>query len=345
MSIAAVGGAVIGAAGAAYASNKSSDAAKDARRAAQLQPFAINTPFGNASIERGRLEVQDAPGTALAPGFEQFAATAQGQAQQGLGALPPGLSIDPTQAMAFAAQSGQGTADLFAQQGGSFLDAASQALGGVQSFDANAFAQQRFDDLNQLAAPGEARAAGSLANRLFSRGRLGGGDTASGRAFGDLEQAQQRAATERGIMSQQAASQELMQRIQQAGSLQGFGGQAFQQGQDIASMEQGRFINSLQAGGLTQGFNMQNVQNLLGLSVGGTQGIQDAFAPSRATIQTLLGGSELQQGGAATAAQSIMQNGTNQANLIGNAATGIGGGLIDFASARGAPQQAQTGVR
>ena len=334
MSVLAVGGAVVGAAGTAYAANKSAKAAKDARRAAQLQPMAVNTPFGNASIDKGRLEVQDAPGTKLAPQFEGIAGQGLGQAQNALGQLAPGLNIDPTAFFSAASQVGGPTAQAFGGMGQNFLGAGQQLLQSIGSFDADAFAQDRFQALNQLAAPGEERAAGSLANRLFSRGRLGGGDTTAGRAFGDLEQAQQRALTERGIMSQQAASQELMQRIQQSGALSQFGGQTAMQGQNIAGLEQQRFLNALQGGGVAQGLNMQNIQGLLGLGISGTQGIQEAFAPSRSAIQTLLGASEIQQGGSATAAQAIMQGGTAQANLIGNAAAGLGQGLMSFAASR-----------
>ena len=334
MSVAVVGGAVIGVAGTAYASSKASSASRRAAQAAQLQPFSANTPFGQASIERGNLSVQGGIGSQLAPGFEQFAGDTLGQAQAAQGALPPGLSLDPNQQLAQLGQAGQAQADQFGQAGANFLGAGQQALGGVSSFNADQFAQDRLAQLNQLAAPGEANAANTLANQLFSSGRLGGGDTASGRAFGDLSQSLSRAETERAILSQQAATQELGNRIGQAGALSNFGGQTSIQGQDIAGQEQGRGLNALQGAGLAQGFNQQNVQGLLGLSTQGLAGIQDAFAPTRSAVQTLLAGSELQQSGTATAANAIQQGGTAQANLIGNATAGIVGGLTDFAASR-----------
>ncbi|MAG24820.1 hypothetical protein CMI47_04500 [Candidatus Pacearchaeota archaeon] len=324
--------AVVGAAGAASASKKSADAAKDARRAAQLQPFAVNTPFGNASIERGNLTVQDAAGTSLAPGFAGFAGTALDRSQQAIGDLAPGLNLDPSQVLQAAAGIGAPTAAAFQGAGANFIGAGQGALSALGTFDPQQFAQQRFDALSELARPGEEQAASSLANRLFAQGRVGGEDTAGGRAFGELAQAQSRAQTVRGILSQQAAMQEMQQRIGMAGQLQGFGGQAFLQGQQAANLEQARFLAALQGGGMTQGFNLQNIQGLLGLGLSGTQGIQEAFAPSRSAIQALLGGAELQMGGNATAAQAIMQGGNAQANLIGNATAGLAGGLMNFAT-------------
>ena len=248
--------------------------------------------------------------------------------------MQPGLNLDPTAVLQNAAGLGQGNADSFGAAGQNFLAAGQQALGGVNSFDAGAFAQDRYRQLSELAAPGEANAAQGLANSLFSRGRMGGGDTASGRAFGELAQAQSRANTERGIMSQEAASAELTSRIGQAGALSSQGAATSQAGQDMAATEQGRYLNALQGGGLAQGYNQQNVGGLLGLGIQGTQGIQEAFAPSRSAIQTVLAGSEIQQGGAATASQAIMQGGMAQSAAIGNITAGVAGGLLNYAGGK-----------
>jgi hypothetical protein len=320
-----VAAAVVGAAGSVYASGKAGDAAEDAGRIAELQPFGVQTPFGAANIDKGTLNVDAGAGAALAGGFEQTAQNALNVAQDT--PIQQGLNVNSQDVLQQALGTGQGAVGAFNNTGAQFLQGSQNLLQQLQGFDQQGFASNRLNQLNELAAPGEQNAANSLANRLFSQGRVGGEDTRAGRAFGELSQAQGRAQTERGILSQQAASSEFQQMIQNSGALAGFAGQAGQAGLDI----QGQGIQNL-GGALNTGFGAQQgnlgfLQQLLQTGDQGATGIQNAFAPTRSAIQTLLAGSELQQGGAATASQAIQQGGQTQANLIGNVTGGIVQGL------------------
>ncbi len=311
---------------------RAEDAARDAAAAAQLQPFAVQTPFGEANINQGQLFVGASPGAGLAPGFEQLAQGFLGQ----LGAAGPlqTLGLTPDQLAAAGLTIGSDTAGGFLGQGQQFLAGAGDLLSSIGSFDPAAFARQRFTALEELAAPGEAQAAESLANRLFAAGRVGGEDTAGGRAFGELAQAQARARTERGLLSQAAASQELTQRIAQAGSLAGTGAQLGLQGEQIASSELGRFLSGVQAGGQQQVLQQAGLESLLSLAGGATGGIMQAFAPSQAAIQALLAGSNLQQGGQQAAAGFIQQGGQAGAQGFGNLTGSIISGLFGLSDPR-----------
>ena len=307
--------------------NKVKKATKKAVKAAELQPFQVDTPFGQASIGPDGLNVAGAAGTSLAPGFEN-AAGAFLQQLQGLGPVQS-LGLSPDQVIAAGLGLGQGTADSFLNQGNNFLQGAGGILDSIGSFDPNQFAADRFAALEELAGPVEENAANSLANRLFAQGRLGGEDTRSGRAFGELSQALARARTERGIASFDAAGNELSRRIGQAGSLSGFGSQLGLSGEQIATSQLGRFLSGVQGAGQVQALQGNAIQQLLGAATGATQGIQSAFAPSQNVIQTLLAGSNLKQGGQQAIANTLVQGGQAQGKAFGNLTGSIIGGIFN----------------
>ena len=246
---------------------------------AAFDPFTFSGFGANGRIDSGGLTVDGGVGSRLAGGFEGLAAQLLGGAG---GAIPQGMGISAGQALAGAFGAGEGGI------GGDFLSAARQALGGVNSFNADQFAADRFQQLQGLARPGEERAANSLATRLFSRGRVGAEDTTAGRAFGELDQAQSQAETMRFLQSQDAANQQLQSRIGAAGGLAGTGS-----GLQTDNLQ--RFLASLQGGQSQQGSNLSLFQGLLGGAQGATQGISQAFAPTRDAIQSLLGGAQLTQ--------------------------------------------------
>ena len=284
---------------------------KRAKKQAGFDPFSINTPFGNASITGEGINISGGPGSSLAPGFESLAQSLIGAAGSN---VPGGLGFNAQDVISGALGAGQG--------GTSFLDAASGVLGGISSFNPDQFAADRFARLNELARPAEERAAGSLANRLFARGRVGGEDTTAGRAFGELDKAQAQAETMRFLSSQDAATRELQGRIGAAGGLA-------QTGLGINQSGIQNFLAAIQ-GGLGTSAQETNIFNtLLGGAGGATSGIRQAFAPSRDAIQTLLAGSGLQR--QTDLAQANILAGfdpTKGAEAAGGAAAGVVGGLF-----------------
>ena len=293
---------------------------KDARKntaaasgQAQFDPFSFQSAFGNASISKEGLSVGDSPGASLAPGFEGLASLLQGSAS---GNVPTGLGISGADAFSQAQQAGQGGI------GGDFLSAARQSLGGISSFNPDEFAANRFQQLQGLARPGEERAASSLANRLFSRGRLGGEDTQSGRAFGELDQAQSQAETMRFLQAEDSANNQLQSRIGAASGLANTG--TGLQGQGIQ-----QFLASLGGGAMASQNQNQTFNTQLQGSLAATQGINSAFAPQMNAIQALLGGSALTQ--RSDLAGASIQAGfdpTKGAEAAGSAAGGLVGGLF-----------------
>lgn len=273
-----------------------------------LQDFSFGTSgaFGEAGIsEAGGLAVGGGPGAGLVPGFEGLASFFQGQA----GAAPTGqLNLDPNQVVQQGLQAGQG--------GAGFLEGAGGFLESLQGFNADAFAKTQFDRLSSLAQPGEERAASSLANRLFAGGRLGAGDTTTSRLFGELEQGQQRASTERALQSLGLARDEISSRVGAAGGL----------AQTGLGINQGGIQNFLAAigggtgvGGFQQGLQSSLVQNALGA----TQGISGALAPTQQSIQNLLAGAGLFQERDLATAGLQSGSGLAQASARGSLTSGI----------------------
>jgi len=290
------------------------DARKNTRRArnmAGFDPFSFSGFGADTSITGEGINLSGGAGSSLAPGFEGLAQRLLG----GAGAnIPAGLGFGVGNVVGGAMRAGRG--------GQGFLDAAGGVLGGISSFNPDEFAANRFSMLQNLARPGEERAAGSLASRLFSRGRFGGEDTSAGRAFGELDQAQSQAETMRFLQSQDAATQELQGRIGAAGGLA-------QTGMGINQSGIQNFLAAIGGGIQTSGAEQNIFNTLLGGAGQATTGIRQAFAPSRDAIQTLLAGSGMQR--QTDLAQANIQAGfdpTRGAEAASGAAGGFIGGLF-----------------
>ena len=194
------------------------------------------------------------------------------------------------------------------------------SLGALQSFDQDEFAAQQFDRLQSLASRGEEIAANRVGQSLFSRGRLGGDDTTSSTAFEGLARAQEDARTQRALQAFGLADQAFQQRAETAG----LNLQALQQAQ-LGQQANIQGFTGLQ--GLLSADRQQNLQNVLGLSLGAG----DVLAPTFRGIETALQARLTDQAnrvsaatGAAGAASPIMaQQAQARSSALGNAFGGI----------------------
>jgi hypothetical protein len=262
---------------------------------AQFQPFNVQMGGATANVGPDGATVTGGAGSSLIPGFESAA-------QQSLDA-GTNLGLTPQQAMQMA-QAQDPTAQGFTAAGNAMLQR-------LQGFDPDAFASQQFERLNRLAAPGEETAASSTANALFSRGRLGGNDSVSGRAFGDLDLSQRMARDSRLLQSIGLAGQE-SDRLANFATQFGGAGNQFQN--DAVQ----RFMASLGAGTGTAGFNLNQATTAAG-------GINTALTPQQQALHAALSGSAL--GTEANLGRARIMTGFNPTEGA-NAAGSFGGGLI-----------------
>lgn len=204
---------------------------------------------GSTRIEDGNITTQGIGDAAAQQFLEQAQRMGQSVDQPGFDA------VSPEQAYAQASQGAQAATDA----GTGFLGGARNFLDQLKDFDLTTYGAEQLSKLDELARPGEERAASSLANRLFSQGRMGGDDTKSGVAFGELAQAQDRAATQRSLDAMGLSYQHMQNMLGGATGLGQFGLQGLQAGS-------GLFGNALQQGtglaGFNQQFQGQNIQNV-----------------------------------------------------------------------------------
>lgn len=276
-------------------------AAKKAANMAQWQDFSSNTPFGSGSLTRsGGLNFGGGPGASLTGMFQNLGAQFGAQA----GAAPTGqVNWDPNAVAAQGAGTGAASKALFANAGTPFLQAGQNYANSLNQFNPDQFAQTQYDRLTNLAKPGEETQTRSMLQNLFSKGRLGAGDTAGSRAIGELEKAQLQAADSRALQSVGMAQQEAQSRAGIAGQMAGAGGSLFGQGEALASSELGRFLSSLQGGLQVGSFQNDLATSLLQRALGSTGGISAALAPSNQGIQNLIAaGSATNTGGQAAGA-------------------------------------------
>lgn len=217
-------GSILGAAANYASANQASNAAGDAARSTQTNPYSVYTPFGSVvnNGQRG-LNVQGAPNP-----FSQLFTTG-------------GLS--------------QG-ANAFSAPGAAYYGAPSEvvnAANGANNTDAEA--AQRLQLLRDQAAPAANQQAVSLRDRLFGRGTIGStGGANEQRAFLD---SQNQADLNRQMTAADWANARAQQRFSNALGATGFGAQLQgQQFNQFAASQQGvmnPFSQLLQAGGLGVG--------------------------------------------------------------------------------------------
>lgn len=282
----------------------------DIERAAaqsQFQGFDFTGPFGSVDTQfqagEGTINIQPGQDSAIA----LFQALLPGLAQQFQG----------TQAVTDVGAAPQvGLEQLFANV---------RAAAAPTDFDAQGFTQQQFERLNQMARQGEQTAASQTADQLFARGRLGAGDSASGRVFAELERAQQEARTGRAIQAIGLADTE-QQRLERArdanvrAALQAFGAG----GNLFGLLRDDQFARAE--------FRNQARRGLFGELLGATEGVNVAAQPLFTQLQAALTASGQATGAAQTRASaqlgglgSVDQGGGFGAGLFTALGTGIAG--------------------
>lgn len=302
--------AAVGAIGASVISSKGAkDAAKEGRKGAEARDAQANLGFGITRIDAaGNITQDDNQFTDLS---RLFGGVARGQLGQ---ADLPSLDIGAT---GFTAQNIGAQGQAIAGQFGNLQ----QAIGAQPQFDPTAFAQTQFDRLQGLASRGEEIAANRVAGGLFSRGRLGAQDTATGAAFEGLARGQGDARTQRALQATQLANQEGQRLFQQ--SQTGIQNQFGLLGQMTGQQQQG-VGNFLQLQGFNQGASQQNLQNALGFG----QGAGAVLDPNFQTLTAVMNRQATDQASRSKVAGSnaaiLAQGSQNQANAIGNAFAGIG---------------------
>ncbi len=321
----AIGGAVI-AAGSAFASDRAKKkAASKAGKAAALKPFSSASTFGSAQFTPSGITSQGGVGADKAGIFDaltgDFLSQVGGQNIDTFNALSPEEAQSQIQGL--GAQ-----ADPFTQAGGQFLQAGQGFLGQLNQFDQGAFVDTQFDRLNQLAARGEATAAQSTAQRLFSGGRLGGDDTASGVAFGELARIQEEARTSRGIQAIGLGDQRAQLLAGLAGGLTQTGTQTALGGQDFANAQVGRFLSSIQGAGATAGIQSGISGSLLNQAIQTQGGVQNAQLGERQATQDALAGAGIQVGAGANVASTQVAGIGSAGNALASFGGALGGALI-----------------
>jgi hypothetical protein len=286
---------------------------KKALAQTEFTPFSVDSSFGDARIDKEGITSGGAPGSGLVGGFEDLGKLFQG----GAGSAPLGDFSALGGNDAFQALLGAGKGGA----GGAFGQAGQDLLKSFGSFDQDAFAQTQLGRLNALAKPGEDSAASSLANRLFSQGRLGGDDTRSGVAFGELNQSQERAQTERALASLGLARDEASSRL-------GLAGDAATTGSNLSGSSIEQFLTALQGGQGVAETQAGLSESLVGRAVGATGGINQALTPEQQAIQNLLAGTQIKQTNDFKRADII----TGGAQAAGAAKGALTGGLVAGAS-------------
>lgn len=286
--------------------DKIKKASKRAAEMSRLQPFQVSGPMGSVNVTETGAEITGGIGSELANPFANFASASLGQAGQ---IAPPSFFLNPNQAF-FGAMQQDPTASGFSAAG-------NQLLQRLQSFNPDDFAAQQFERLNRLAAPGEQSAAAATADRLFASGRLGGGDSLSGRVFRDLDLSQSLARDNRLLQSIGLAGQEQDRLASQASGFAGLGSSL----QDSALQ---RFLGGIGAGTQVGAFQDQLRNSLLAQALQSTGGIQAATQGQRDALQAALTGASISTNARTNAGQTLL-GGAQQA--AGSRGALVGGAL------------------
>ena len=260
----------------------------------QVGEYSATGPGGTATYSKGGV-------TSSGPGSDLYTVLSSLAGQQAAG----GSSAGDISSL---------LAGLFSSGGQTAESAQANSLFGKFAGDLSTFSQPDrtndiFGRLNAIAQPAEKNAASSLANRLFSRGRLGGNDTGSGRAFGELAREQDLAQQQRYLTAYDAASKEGAQ-------LSNFANTFGQLGSSVRSTNVGDITKIAGAPGTIAG---QNIQNASGAVSAGNA----ALDPVYQQINTLFEGLGL------TAEQARALSSAFATKQAANKVSGSGPGALE----------------
>lgn len=302
-------GAAIAAVGAVGSAAISSRGGSSRRASAEAAPAQANLGFGTTRVDSGGNITQDQNQfTDLSRLFADEAAGQIGQSRL------PAIDVGAT---GFNENNIGALNAATLNQFGNL----STAINTQPQFDPNAFAALQFDRLNSLASRGEEIAANRVANNLFSRGRLGSQDTATGAAFESLARAQEDARTSRALTATQLANQEAQRLFNQ--NQTGIQNQFGLLGQ-LAQQQQAGVGNFLQLEGFNQAAQQQALQNSLGFGQGAGSVLNPNFQALTAVLNRQSTDQAARAGVSSTNAQIAAGQNQALANTVGNVFGGIG---------------------
>ena len=342
-----------GAAGVGSAYNRLQDIGTQAQTAAtalagEIPEMAAFKPFTVTTGMGGALEVGEEGGAALSLGGpeSQIAGTLLGEAGQRFGVGPVGAEqlagagqqlLGAGQAQIGATPFGLSQQEAAAQQafglGGQFMGQAGMPTGARE--------QAVYDRIRATQLGEEERQRLALEERLFAQGR-GGVRTSM---FGGtpeqlaLAKAQESAQNQAALMAMQQAQAEQQQQAALGAQFAGLGSDIATQRQAMQAAQQLSSLQALQAGQglLTSRMGLQEAQQRMGL--GALTGAYIPQAQSLNALQQGLAAAGLQQRGQLygaglfgeakmTGLEALLGASLGQANLIGQAGTGLLSGAI-----------------
>lgn len=248
--------------------------------------YRTDTPLGGATL--GKFGLTATPTDQQNMFNQLFAGLGTNILQQGQGAQIAGTGASPFDLSQLFSSFGQnGQTQALGAAGNQYLGMGQNIAQAFNNFDPNAFAQQQYNLLNQVAGGTDKTAANSLANRLFSSGRLGANDTTAGGAFGQLAQSQAAAQGQRALDAFNMANTQQNQLGGLSQLFSNLGISSLGAGANLAGANIGN-INAA-AGGLRADQTAQNnnIAALFGLGTQAQTGAQQAYAPLQQAIQNL----------------------------------------------------------
>ena len=330
MPFGAIAAAVIGGGLSYLGARETSRGARDAARASRPQPFGVESPFGNANYTPSGITGTGGVGSEYASPFASLVGSTLGDLRNTgvgrLGSAPFDLMAVLGDANNIGATQGSNQADALGRQ---FMTNAQGALGAAGRFNIDDFAGEQFARLNRLAAPGEQTQANSLANRLFSQGRLGANDSRSGALFRelDLSQGMQRDARLGQALGLATSESQRLNGLAndyttQFGALQGLSQQLRAGNQNQLQS----LFGAVRGDELTMAqFQNQLRDSLLAQATGAQGGIQNSYAGLQNSMNMALQGAGLTTNANANAAQYQAQS----SQQIGGLYAGLGAQLMN----------------
>ena len=211
--------------------------------------------------------------------------------------------------------------------GQDFLQTGADIASAFRNFDPDAFATTQLERLNRIAGPAEATEANRLANRLFTSGRLGAGDTSAGAAFGELGRRQASARDERAIRALGLAGQE-------ADRLRGAALDFARGGTDITGAGTRNVADIFSTLRGEDQFQQDFTDTLLRRAAGAQEGAIAGLEGQRQALSAAFTGAELAEARRTNIANAELQR-TKKKGFLDKVAGAAVGGLTSFATGGG----------
>jgi hypothetical protein len=283
--------------------------------------YRTDSPLGDATL--GKFGLSATPTDQQNMFASLFGGLGTNILQQGQGAQIAGTGASPFDLQSLFSSFGQNAqTNALSQQGQQYSQLGGNIAQAFQNFDPNAFAQQQYNLLNQVAGGTDQTAANSLANRLFSSGRLGANDTTAGGAFGQLAQSQAAAQGQRALDAFGMANTQQNQLGNLSQMFAGLGLNTQLGGLNMAAGNLSNINTAAQGLRADQSAQNNNIASLFNLGGAAQTGAQQAYAPLQQAIQNLFN----TQGATLNAYQARKAGESSNTNPLMSAFSGLIGG-------------------